>query len=158
MYIREHAIISTLCGVGLYPFFGKEIIIPWAVSVFLDIDHYLWYCIRFRKFSIQGAMNFFEKRLDKSTLCVFHLIEVWLLLGVLSLFSRWLMLIFIGMTFHLILDIYGDMRDIRDEIRMEKKPGEKKNVRLVEYLKRQEEGGRKLSLLRYLLLKKRGQL
>ena len=68
------------------------------------------------------------------------------------------MLIFIGMTFHLILDIYGDMRDIRDEIRMEKKPGEKKNVRLVEYLKRQEEGGRKLSLLRYLLLKKRGQL
>jgi len=157
VYIRGHAILSTLCGIGLYPFFGNEIFIPWVVSVSLDIDHYLWYCIRYRKFSIRKAMNLFEKRLDRSSLCVLHLIEVWLFVGVLSLFSRCLMLIFIGMTFHLALDMYGDMRDVYNEIRKEQ-PGENKRFRVFEYLKKQEQSGRKLSLSRYILLSKRGQL
>lgn len=158
MKMSGHVVLSTLCGIGLYPFLGKEIIVPWAISIFLDIDHYLWYFMRFRKLNIQQAIKFFENRLERSTLCIFHLIEVWLLFGILSFFSRVLLLIFIGMTFHLVLDIYSDMRDIRYRIRIEKEPVGEKNLRLVEFFKRQEEGGRKLSLIRYLLLRKRRQL
>jgi len=86
-------------------------------SFLIDVDHWLLYVYRKKDLSIKNAYNWFiekkkkylilsakEKRKYKHPLMIFHGIEFWILLFILSIFSKIFVFILIGFAIHLLFD------------------------------------------------------
>lgn len=88
-----------------------QLILILAASILIDTDHWFVYVKRKKDFSIKQAYNFFyslRKTKSKHTfLCIFHTIEFFIILGLLSLKSQFFFLVFLGCIFHLVTDIFG---------------------------------------------------
>lgn len=87
-------------------------------SFLIDVDHYIYYLIKNKSFSLVKAFNYFSNARDKilkipfekrknyySGWCFFHGIEWIILFFILGiLVSKYFLFISIGFTFHLCLD------------------------------------------------------
>ncbi|MEM2956120.1 MAG: hypothetical protein QW041_00890 [Candidatus Pacearchaeota archaeon] len=88
------------------------------LSTFLiDFDHYLYYTLRKKDFSLENAYKWFikkkkeylglsinERKKYKKALFIFHTIEFWILLAILFTYLKIFFFILIGILLHIFID------------------------------------------------------
>lgn len=119
MRIQEHLKLSGAAAAVALPFLKKDVWIPFAASIFIDVDHFIWHAITQRTLSPLAAIRFFgqaDPPQRGGTKFLHHPIVAGLLLVLaLRLRSRLLLLILAGMLFHISLDTFHvtQMRHLR---------------------------------------------
>jgi hypothetical protein len=121
--VRDHLALSTVGAVLLYPRLRGAVLGPWAASILIDVDHYLWFCLRQWRLNPVAALHFFNQAQPPQHHQTRLLHSPVVLLGLLLLrrlpsapagrrTTAWALL---GMAFHVGLDAYDTAR--RDEAR-----------------------------------------
>ena len=118
MYTIQHVLASFLLAGILSPFIGLQNSLLVFFSGFLfDVDHYLYYIFKFRRYSILDCYRESIKirkgllpRPKEPFIHVFHTIEFYLLLGILAIFLPFLRFVLIGLVLHIILDIIDGIK------------------------------------------------
>jgi len=109
MFPKYHIITSALLSILLYPLFGLNVIWMFFAGFLIDFDHYIYYVLKFRDLSLKKAYKYFrgypKKRHFKDVLFIFHTIEFFGLLIILSFYNDIIFLIFISISLHQILDM-----------------------------------------------------
>ncbi len=105
---KEHATLSTAAAVIALPWLKKDIWLPFAASILIDVDHYLWHVVAYRTLSLRAAIRYYNQA-DPPQLMEARLLHHPLVLGTLLFFalrlrSRTLGLILAGLLFHVSLD------------------------------------------------------
>lgn len=114
MYVRDHFIVSVILGVLLFPIFKWNILFIIVGGVLIDVDHYLLYYMKFKKFDLVKGYKYFSgkdcwKELINS-LSIFHTVEFLILMIVLSFYYKPFVFIVIGIVPHLIMDFIHENR------------------------------------------------
>ena len=112
MRVRDHLLLSTGGAALLFPYLGRRVLVPWSASVFIDVDHYLWFCAHERSAHMLRAVRFFNQAQppQHAGTRLLHHPAVLLVLLVLSARWRWAGLLLVGMAFHVTLDVYHAAR------------------------------------------------
>ena len=109
MRVQEHVKISTAAALIVSPWLKTDVWIPFAASILIDVDHYLWHALTHRSLSLRAAVRYFEQanppRLPEARLLHHPLILGSLLFLSIRLRSRILGLILAGLLFHVSLDM-----------------------------------------------------
>ena len=108
MRVQEHLKLSTIAAAVAFPWLGKDVWIPFAASIFIDVDHYIWHILTQRTLSLRSAISYFGQADPPQTVGAKFLHHP-LVLGVLLFLavrwrSRLLGLILAGLLFHVCLD------------------------------------------------------
>ncbi|MBI2671176.1 hypothetical protein HYX18_04345 [Candidatus Woesearchaeota archaeon] len=107
MLPKQHFILGLIFSMFTIPYFGiLNSIIVFLASFLIDVDHYFSYVYKKQDFSLRNAIAYFSdlRNMPYHTLHVFHTVEFWILLLLLSYFSSVFLIILIGILFHLSLD------------------------------------------------------
>ena len=109
MRIQEHVKLSSAAALVALPWLKKDVWIPFAASVLIDVDHYLWYAITHRTLKLREALQFFNQA-DPPQTSAMKAFHHPLFLGILLFLavrfrSRLLWLILAGLLFHVSLDV-----------------------------------------------------
>lgn len=59
MHVREHVQLSATAALIAAPWLKQEVAIPFAASIFIDVDHYAWHVVTHRTFSLRAATQYF---------------------------------------------------------------------------------------------------
>jgi len=109
--VRDHLALSTAGAVLLYPRLRGAVLGPWAASILIDVDHYLWFCWRQRRLNPQAALRFFNQAQPPQHGRTRLLHSPAVLLGLLLLTRRRTTAgVLLGMAFHVGLDRYDTAR------------------------------------------------
>ena len=112
MYPLAHLILS-LIFVILLKFFTVltplQLVIILLASILIYADHWIVFVLKKKNLSVSAAYNWFVE-LDKSGkkfkfLYIFHTIECFAVMALLSIGIQFFRFVLIGMAFHLVLDI-----------------------------------------------------
>jgi hypothetical protein len=57
--VRDHVALSTAAALVLRPWAGRSVLGPWAASILIDADHYVWFSVRQRNASPLAAARYF---------------------------------------------------------------------------------------------------
>jgi hypothetical protein len=109
MRVQEHIKLSAAMALVTLPWLKKDVWIPLASSVLIDVDHYLWHAVAHRTLSLRAAVQYFEQA-DPPQLPQARLLHHPIVLGSLLVLaartrSRTLWLILAGLLFHVSLDL-----------------------------------------------------
>ena len=104
MFPRTHFITTLILSIALYPLFKLNVLWFFLGGFLIDFDHYLYYVLKYKTLNFTKAYNYYLKKQDELFLMIFHTIEVWILLIILSFYSEIFVFIFIGLVPHLIMD------------------------------------------------------
>jgi hypothetical protein len=120
MLIKIHAMFGIIFSVLFYLIFHITLFQTFLIffaSIFIDFDHYIWYVYRKKSFNpIKAYFWYKEKRKMwfklsekerekyKRAYLIFHSIEFWIILFLLSYLNKMFLYIIIGLLFHMILD------------------------------------------------------
>jgi hypothetical protein len=108
MRVQDHVKISTAAALVALPWLKTDVWIPFAASILIDVDHYLWHAITHRTLSLRAAVRYFVQanppRLAEARLLHHPLVLGTLLFLAVLLRSRILALILAGLLFHVSLD------------------------------------------------------
>lgn len=121
MYPKHHIIFGAIIAILIYLIFPQITIlnatIIFLASVLIDFDHYLYYFFTRKTLNLKTAFNWFSqkskalKKLSKQEkaeyqypIMIFHGIEFWLLLILLSFLNDLFFFILLGIAIHIILD------------------------------------------------------
>ena len=120
MLPKIHAIVGAAVSILIFfifhiTFFEAFLIL--FASIFIDFDHYLWYLIKNKDWKLKNSyQSFKEKRLlwnnlskkekkeHKMPIFIFHVIEFWIILILLSFISKYFIYVLLGVLIHMILD------------------------------------------------------
>lgn len=108
MHVEQHVIAGTIAATGVAwyvsPSAGASVL---AANALMDMDHYLWYLLRFRDWSPKRALKFFraKKADDYYCLCVFHTLEAIALYVVCLWMNGLIFWISAGCLLHIVLDV-----------------------------------------------------
>ena len=109
MRVQEHVKISTAAALLALPWLKTEVWIPFAASILIDVDHYLWYAITHRTLSLRAAVRYFGQANPPgraATRFLHHpLVLGSLLFLAVRMRSRILALVLAGLLFHVSLDV-----------------------------------------------------
>ena len=109
MRVQEHVKLSSVAALAALPWLKKDVWIPFAASIFIDVDHYLWHAITHRTLSLRAAIRYFRQanppRLAQARLLHQPVVLGGLLLLAVRTRSRILWLILAGLLFHVSLDV-----------------------------------------------------
>jgi len=111
MHIHQHVIITFILGIILYPFIGLYSLVVFLSGFLFDIDHYFYYVLKKRDFSLKNSYLYCLQGNEVSeyhmdVLHIFHIVEFWILLLILGfLIHKIFLFVFIGLVFHMILDL-----------------------------------------------------
>lgn len=111
MFPIYHLISSIVPLILLFPIYKYLSLLFLVGSYLIDADHYLWYVLRFKSFNFKEAYRESLIR-KKGRLHIFHTIEFWILMWILSFYSVFFFIIFLGVMFHISLDLI-DMKTKR---------------------------------------------
>ena len=107
-----HFLVSLILAITFYPIFNWKVLFILVGGVLIDIDHYVWYIFKYKKFDIFRCYRLFTEEGKRSgfklflgIFIIFHTIEFALLMLALSFFNELALLFTIGLVFHYILDI-----------------------------------------------------
>ncbi len=104
MFPIYHLVASIVPIIILFPIYKYLSLLFLVGNYLIDGDHYLWYIIRYKDINFRNAYK--ESLLRKQgRLHILHTVEFWFLLWILSSYSIFLFIIFMGMVFHMSLDI-----------------------------------------------------
>src|SRR5258708_4200585 len=109
MRVQEHIKLSSAAAVAALPWLKKDVWIPLAASVLIDVDHYLWHAVTHRTFSLRAAIEYFGQA-DPPQLQTARLLHHPIVLGTLLFIalrtrSRVLTLILAGLVFYFSLGV-----------------------------------------------------
>jgi hypothetical protein len=107
MRVQEHVKFSAAAAIIAAPWLKQDVLIPFASSILIDVDHYLWHAITHRTLSLRAAVRFYLQADPPPTIKYFHhpLFLGLLLFLAVRLRSRLLGLILAGLLFHASLDV-----------------------------------------------------
>jgi hypothetical protein len=122
MLPKWHALFGFLFAYILYWFTSITLFqasLIFFASIFIDIDHYFWYVLKKKSFSLKKAYYFLrdKERLTRK-LMLFHTIEFHLFVGLLGLVWSGFFYILAGMILHSIIDIFDLIYTKRLNIRI----------------------------------------
>ena len=108
MYVREHVQLSAVAALLAAPWLRQEVVIPFAASILIDVDHYAWHAVTQRTGSLRAAICYFGQA-DPPQLRRMRVLHSPVVLGILLVVawrtrSRFLWLALAGMVFHVSLD------------------------------------------------------
>lgn len=117
MTLKQHLLATSAVVAVMVPFAGVAEIISFSVgSVLIDVDHYFFYVQRSRRYDVSGMFSYF-RNVDNNLaeipylgVCVFHTVEFFLLIALLSACFPLLKFLLYGFCFHLLLDIFDLVR------------------------------------------------
>jgi hypothetical protein len=112
MRVRDHIALSTTAAALLAPRLGRRVLAPWAASIAIDLDHYLWFCLRHRRLNPLAAIRIFNQSEPPQHVATRFLHQPLVLLA-MALFSarrRGPRAAIIGMASHVALDVYNERR------------------------------------------------
>jgi hypothetical protein len=105
---QEHAQLSAIAAAAAWPWLKQDVWIPFAASILIDADHYLWHAITQRTLSLRAAVRYYRQantpQLPDQRLLHQPVVLGLLLFLAVRLRSRLLGLILAGLTFHVCLD------------------------------------------------------
>ncbi|HEU5376159.1 MAG TPA: hypothetical protein VFV38_12010 [Ktedonobacteraceae bacterium] len=111
---QEHAKLSAIAAVAVWPWLKEDVWIPFAASILIDADHYFWYAITQRNLSLRAALRYYRlanpPRRPEMRLLHQPVILGLLLWLAIRTRSRLLGLILAGLLFHVSLDRYHNTR------------------------------------------------
>jgi len=112
MRVRDHIALSTAGAALLHQWLRQGAVRLWAGSVLIDLDHYLWFCLRQRSCSPLAAMRFFNEAdpPQHAGTRVLHTPVAPLALLLASTRQRALLPVALGMALHLALDLRHELR------------------------------------------------
>ena len=126
MLPKWHALFGFLFAYLIFWFTNINIFqasLIFLASFFIDIDHYLYYILTKKRFSLKSSYNWFkirrdkflqlsnkEKRKHKQTILIFHGFEPIIALFLLSSVFPLLKFIAIGFIFHIALDLIVEFK------------------------------------------------
>ena len=121
MYPLKHIISSLIFCIILFPFIGYNVITVYLAAVFIDTDHWLFYVFKEKDYSFKSFRKSYyygKAHKSKDALHILHVVEFWILIAILSFFYKLFFFIYIGIIFHLYLDIiylwlYPEFKDAR---------------------------------------------
>lgn len=108
MHIREHVQLSAAAALLAAPWLKQEVAIPFAASILIDVDHYVWHALTRHTFSLRAAMQYFGQA-DPPQLRRMRVLHSPVVLGLLLVLalrtrSRFMWLVLAGLLFHVSLD------------------------------------------------------
>ena len=116
----KHVLVSSILSVALYPLFKWNVLLIFAGGVLIDIDHYLWYTRKFKKYSLKECYKYCAYGTIKDnwkhvtgSLFIFHTAEFLLLSIVLSFYFSAAFMFTIGLLSHYALDLIWHIRGIK---------------------------------------------
>jgi hypothetical protein len=104
--VQDHLVLSSIAAAALYPVLGRKVVVPWAASLLIDVDHYAWYTLSRRTLNPIEAVRYFNQAQPEQHAGTrrLHSPDV---LGALWLGGQlWkpLRLVFYGFLFHMSVD------------------------------------------------------
>jgi hypothetical protein len=110
--VRDHVVLASGAAALLFPSVGASVVVPWAASIFIDVDHYLWFLARHRRLNPVAAVRLYNSANAPQHQATrpFHHPGFAVLLLLLSRRKRAAVLPVTGMAFHLSLDAYHRAR------------------------------------------------
>jgi len=120
MLPKTHAILGIIFSIVVFFIFNISIfqtLLIFFASFLIDFDHYMWYVYKKNEYSVKKAyfwfkgkrkkwFNLSKKERDKykRPFLVFHSIEFWIILVLLSFINKIFLFILIGVLFHMTID------------------------------------------------------
>jgi hypothetical protein len=109
MRVEDHIGLSAGMAIVALPWLKKQAWIPFASSVLIDVDHYLWFAVTHRELSLRAAVRHFGQP-DPPQLAQARLFHHPFTLGTVLVAaaasrSRILWLVLAGLLFHVSLDM-----------------------------------------------------
>lgn len=115
MLLLTHFIISLVLVAILFPFFSFYSFIALIGGFLIDVDHLIFYYIKFRNLNFRRAHNYFKNialkedfKRYKKVVRIFHSIEFIILIIILSFYRKIFFILLIGIIAHLTMDIIQD--------------------------------------------------
>jgi len=82
------------------------ILLIFLSSIFIDVDHYIWYVFVKKDWSLKNAYYYLKNdSIEQHQLMIFHTIEFIIIIGLFSFIWIGFYYIFIGIVYHSIFDI-----------------------------------------------------
>ena len=112
MDLRFHFLASGVLAIILYPFFGLSSLLVFIGGYFVDLDHYLYSAITTRSFSLKKGYMFYKTpwKKRKFVLHLFHTVEIWTTILILSIFYKEAAIIGAGLVLHMGMDFFDGYR------------------------------------------------
>ena len=112
MRVRDHIVLSTVAAALLRPSLGPGVLGLWAGGVLIDVDHYLWFCLRRRRVDPRAAVRFFNEAgaPQHAATRVLHSPVAVLVVLLLGARRRTLLPVALGMGAHVATDAYHEAR------------------------------------------------
>ena len=115
-----HIAVSGILAAVFYPAYGINSFFIIAGGVLIDIDHYLWYILKFKRYGLKECYEYCAKGTMKDnwkhvigSLFVFHNVEFLMLSVALSFYFSQALMFTIGLLSHYILDLIWHIRGIK---------------------------------------------
>jgi len=112
MTLKEHCALTGVAAVTLIPFWDAGQIAWFAAgSILIDVDHYILYLQRRRRFDIKGMFRYFDEleaiqqTIPYVGICLFHTVDFFVLVGLLSLGHPVFLYLLAGLLFHFVADL-----------------------------------------------------
>lgn len=112
MRVRDHIALSTAGAALLSPWLGRRVVGPWATSIAIDVDHYLWFCLSRRGWHPLAAVRYFNEPapVRHSATRLLHEPLTLLAMAALAVRRQWARAALVGMAAHVGLDAYHERR------------------------------------------------
>jgi hypothetical protein len=112
MRVRDHIALSTAGSALLSRRLGRGGVSVWAGAVLIDVDHYVWFCLRERRLNLVSAVRYFNGAHTPRHAGTRGLHSPLALLAVLLLGARrpQLLAVALGMGLHVALDRFHETR------------------------------------------------
>ena len=112
MRVRDHIVLSTAGAALLSRRLGRGVVSVWAGAVLIDVDHYVWFCLRERRLNPVSAVRYFNGADTPQHAATRGLHSPLALLAVLVLGARrpQLLAVAMGMGVHIALDRFHEAR------------------------------------------------
>ncbi len=109
MLIQYHVLLSALIAAFLAPFYGWWALIAFFTGFLIDVDHYIYYVFRFKKFNLVKCYKYFITH-HRNHILIFHTIEFNIILVLLALFVHNIFILMLfGTIPHFILDVLSSI-------------------------------------------------
>ena len=118
MNLKQHLAATGAASLALLPTGDPAGILLFACgSILIDVDHQIFYFDRTGRCDLSGMFRYFREEVDQHLysipylgVCIFHTIEFFLLVALLSIYFPPLKYLLAGLIFHILLDIYDLVR------------------------------------------------
>ncbi len=115
-----HIAVSAILAAIFYPAYGINSFFIIAGGVLIDIDHYLWYITKFKRYGLKECYTYCATGTQKDnwkyvigSLFLFHNIEFFALSIALSFYYSWAFMFTIGLLSHYLLDFIWHIKIVK---------------------------------------------